>query len=456
MKSALTVLLFPSLLIGVFADGEKLSVMEGDSVTLQTGLTDLQKDDEIRWRFGQEESLLAEINSTSDERFRNTHLDQTGSLTIRNITAEQSGLYEVEIIRTRSRYTVHRSFNVTVRDDVESVSVLEGDTVTLLTGLKETERIKQILWKSGDQLIADLNSPVKETWSNVYLNRTTGDLTISNVRNNQYNYYEVEIHTTGMIFRRKYLVTDATVSVSLMTGDSVTLHTGFNIIPGKNAVLWTDNQDKSFTQSTNINDMTGDFTIRNIQQDQSGIYTVNIIKSRKTMVLLRNFHVNINGVFSNEKDGVKTVSVVTGESLTLHSNVDDTQSDVSKEWMFDHLSIAKTDGKSNTPSYSSDVRFKNKLDVDIKTGDLYIVRSSTEHTGLYQLKIINGTYTIQKSFSVCVSCLSPAAVARICVGVIAGVVAVAAVAAFLICRRRCKKPRTIKEEKGQRGRRWSY
>ncbi|XP_067271074.1 SLAM family member 5-like [Pseudorasbora parva] len=94
-------------LIGVF--GESVSVMEGDSVTLNTDLTEIQEDDDILWRYGAENSLIAEISraagvfSTYDDvpdgRFRDRlKLDhQTGSLTITNISTEHAGDYELKI-----------------------------------------------------------------------------------------------------------------------------------------------------------------------------------------------------------------------------------------------------------------------------------------------------------------------------------------------------------------------
>ncbi len=104
-----------------------VSVNVGDSVPLHTDLTYIQRDDVIRWRFGQQKSLVAEINIRAgifntfdgpDERFRDRlQLDhQTGSLIITNITTTDAGLYEAEISSTRSSYTIHhtQSFNVTV------------------------------------------------------------------------------------------------------------------------------------------------------------------------------------------------------------------------------------------------------------------------------------------------------------------------------------------------------
>uniref|UniRef100_A0A8C1X6J6 Ig-like domain-containing protein n=2 Tax=Cyprinus carpio TaxID=7962 RepID=A0A8C1X6J6_CYPCA len=93
-------------LIGVF--GESVSVMEGDSVTLNTNVTEIHEDDDVLWKFGAEKSLIAEISredqifstfNVPDGRFRDRlKLDhQTGSLTITNITTEHDGLYELQI-----------------------------------------------------------------------------------------------------------------------------------------------------------------------------------------------------------------------------------------------------------------------------------------------------------------------------------------------------------------------
>ncbi len=85
---------------------KSVSVMEGDSVTLQNDVTEVQRDDLIVWRFGDKGVLLAKIdvetNETSinvdDERFKGRlQLDQTGSLIITDTRTEHAGLYEVQI-----------------------------------------------------------------------------------------------------------------------------------------------------------------------------------------------------------------------------------------------------------------------------------------------------------------------------------------------------------------------
>ncbi len=88
--------------------GESVSVMEGDSVTLHTDVTEIHEDANILWNFGAEKSMIAEISrvyrifftsDVPDGRFRDRLKlnNQTGSLTITNITTKHAGLYEVQI-----------------------------------------------------------------------------------------------------------------------------------------------------------------------------------------------------------------------------------------------------------------------------------------------------------------------------------------------------------------------
>ncbi len=99
----------------MFADTELklVSVKEGDSVTLNSGLTEMMDDDLIQWMFRRENTLIAEINKRGDSmtvyddvldgRFRDRlKLDkQTGSLTITNTRPEHAGIYELQINQVR-------------------------------------------------------------------------------------------------------------------------------------------------------------------------------------------------------------------------------------------------------------------------------------------------------------------------------------------------------------------
>ncbi|XP_016428137.1 uncharacterized protein LOC107755755, partial [Sinocyclocheilus rhinocerous] len=110
---------------GVFADTdavESVSVLEGDSVTLDSGFTEIMDEDLILWRFGAENTVIVKINLIAgsmtvyddvlDGRFRNRlKLDhQTVSLTITNITTEHTELYKLQ------SNSLSKSFSLTVYD----------------------------------------------------------------------------------------------------------------------------------------------------------------------------------------------------------------------------------------------------------------------------------------------------------------------------------------------------
>ncbi|XDV24139.1 hypothetical protein PO909_028396, partial [Leuciscus waleckii] len=103
----MVVLLYLWHLVGVFGDTDAVkSKMEGESVTLNSDLTEMEDDDLILWRF--EKTLIALINvladsmtvydDVTDGRFRDRlKLDnQTGSLTIMNTRTEHAGVYKLQ------------------------------------------------------------------------------------------------------------------------------------------------------------------------------------------------------------------------------------------------------------------------------------------------------------------------------------------------------------------------
>ncbi|XP_073701051.1 uncharacterized protein [Garra rufa] len=96
--------------------------MEEDSVTLNCDDTDIEKRDQILWRFGYNNILIAKMNRQNNEsrfyddnadgRFRDRlKLEKTGSLTITNARTTDSGLYKVTSSRTETPLSV---FNLTV------------------------------------------------------------------------------------------------------------------------------------------------------------------------------------------------------------------------------------------------------------------------------------------------------------------------------------------------------
>ncbi|XP_059424641.1 uncharacterized protein LOC132159037 isoform X2 [Carassius carassius] len=100
---------------------QSISVMRGDSLTLHTDVTEVQRDDLILWTFGSKDNLIAEIHKQVVYMFDSKgHFkleEKTGSLTIRNIRTENCGLYELTVINLGR--TSYKRFNVTVIDTLE-------------------------------------------------------------------------------------------------------------------------------------------------------------------------------------------------------------------------------------------------------------------------------------------------------------------------------------------------
>ncbi|XDV24132.1 hypothetical protein PO909_028389 [Leuciscus waleckii] len=132
------------LLDGVFGDEVSVSVMEGDSVTLKTGVTKQQRD-KMLWYF--EDTRIALINghhNTSclydgeDGRFRD-RLDvdyETGSLTIRDIRSEHAGRYEAELIRSESsgkRQSLNRNRKCDSTKITRKISSTHDDTIKIFS-----------------------------------------------------------------------------------------------------------------------------------------------------------------------------------------------------------------------------------------------------------------------------------------------------------------------------------
>uniref|UniRef100_A0A673JHL7 Immunoglobulin domain-containing protein n=1 Tax=Sinocyclocheilus rhinocerous TaxID=307959 RepID=A0A673JHL7_9TELE len=200
------------------------SVLVGEFVTLQTGLTDTQNYDVLRWKFGPQHSTIAEVNikdgtvSTFDKTFTDRlQLDyRTGSLTITNTRTKDSGLYEINIIKSSS-YTIQKSYNVTISGEVKSLSVKEGDSVMLHTDT-EIQYDDSILWMFGDIVIVSgsmykakrhvsiYNGPDGIFRDRLKLDNQIGSLTITNTTTQHAGHYKLQITTSRHTVNRKFLV----------------------------------------------------------------------------------------------------------------------------------------------------------------------------------------------------------------------------------------------------------
>ncbi|XP_067271566.1 protein sidekick homolog isoform X2 [Pseudorasbora parva] len=229
----LFIYLFSMMLIflnhGVFGVGpDEVSVMEGDSVTLHTGVQTNQQED-IKWYFnsvrvaqisGDFSFICTDVQcNKGTERFRDRlKLDhQTGSLTIMNIRTEDSGQYKLKIMRSSS--DSEKIFNIAVigvsasgRDEVNKQ---EGESVTLDSGVIRT-LIDVITWYFYYNRIAEITGDPNKTCTDVQCNEgaerfrdrlkldhQTGSLTITDIRTEDSGEYKLQM----MIINSSFSIT---------------------------------------------------------------------------------------------------------------------------------------------------------------------------------------------------------------------------------------------------------
>ncbi|XP_042604879.1 uncharacterized protein LOC109105257 [Cyprinus carpio] len=252
-----------------------------------------------------------------------------------------------------------------------------------------------------------------------------------------------------------------TGSVSVMEGDSVTLHTDVSEINNDDTLLWVFGpKEYVISQITRKNDLTsffvtdderfrgrlqvdqkiGSLTIRNTRITHSGQYKLTISREKTTTKI---FSVTIFGVV-NETDGMKSVSVMEGDSVTLHTDAEIHTDDLIV-WRFGDKGIllAKLDVGTNESSLNdADERFKDRLQLN-QTGSLTIKKTRTEHTGLYEVQIRGSESSQRFLLSVTaapIQVLSPGAIAGITVAVLL------AVAVLIHCQCRISK---LKKQVGE-------
>uniref|UniRef100_A0A8C1RC92 Immunoglobulin domain-containing protein n=1 Tax=Cyprinus carpio TaxID=7962 RepID=A0A8C1RC92_CYPCA len=183
-----------------------------------------------------------------------------------------------------------------------------------------------------------------------------------------------------------------------------------------------------------MNQITGSLTIRNTRIKHSGQYKLTVSRKKTTT---KTFNVTVIGV-AGETGGVKSVSVMEGDSVTLQNDVTELQEDDLIVWRFGDKGIllAKIDVETNETSLNvADERFKDRLQLD-QTGSLLIKNTRTEHTGLYEVQI-RGSESSQR-FLLSVTALpdpglSPGVIVGIAAAVLLFLTAVVAVVVIYYC-----------------------
>ncbi|XP_016111829.1 uncharacterized protein [Sinocyclocheilus grahami] len=445
---------------------------EGDSATLHTGVTDSQKHDLILWTFGPKnpDSLIAELNMkvheitfSSDDIYRGRlHLEnQTGSLTIRDVRTTDAGVYQLQI--SNSKETLYKRFNIFVavpdpglsagyivliclcilllvaaalgvmcymlkyskkQKEKKTVSVKEGNSITLKTGAVEIQRDDEVVWMFGPQelVIAEIHKNasnisypnVEQFRDKLQLDHQTGDLTISDIRIPISGDYQLQITGSKATKAKRFKVIVREDTRKFTEGEYVRLQTGVTELQKDDELFWNfepknaiiakidgqtntstvyDVGDDGFRDRLELDDRTGDLTITNTRSTDSGVYELQIKSSNK--VSYKKFNVLV---------WLNNLKYTVGDSVTLQTGVTELRNDGRILWKFSDKDtfIAELNQATNqTKLYEGpDGRFRDRLQLNQRTGDLTIRNISRAHSDVYTLQITSGKKSICKRFMV--------------------------------------------------------
>ncbi|XP_067271590.1 pregnancy-specific glycoprotein 22-like [Pseudorasbora parva] len=206
--------------------------------------------------------------------------------------------------------------------------------------------------------------------------------------------------------------------VSVMEGDSVTLHTDvetnkqekikwyFNNlrvaqISGDLSKICTDVQcnegTERFRDRLKLDHQTGSLTITNTTTEDSGEYKLQILSSKSVSEKI--FSVTVHDVPGAEIDKTKTKSVKEGESVTLDPGELKNPKDL-LIWYFNGSRLAEITGDQSQICTDDQCkeRFRDRLKLDHQTGTLTVTHTTTEDSGVYELKIITNSSSIRRQF----------------------------------------------------------
>uniref|UniRef100_A0A672KGS5 Ig-like domain-containing protein n=1 Tax=Sinocyclocheilus grahami TaxID=75366 RepID=A0A672KGS5_SINGR len=220
---------------------KSVSVTEGDSVTLNTNVTEVQRDEQILWMFGPKETRIAELYKRSIDMFSSDvtfgdrlQLDSfTGSLTIRNLRSTDAGLYKRQI--RSDRENSDKTFDVTVYAHLPVPIITSnssncspsssGSSVSKCSLLCSVLNVSDVTlsWYKGNRLlssisVSDLSISLSLPLEVEYQEKNTYSCVLNNPISNQTRHLDISqlCHTCSEVSVRFYFVALISVCVLLL------------------------------------------------------------------------------------------------------------------------------------------------------------------------------------------------------------------------------------------------
>ncbi|XP_073717463.1 SLAM family member 5 isoform X1 [Misgurnus anguillicaudatus] len=376
-----------------------LSVTEGESVTLESAVNEIQRNDLILWTYG--DTRIAQMNKepgkislydVDDGRFRDKlHLNnQTGDLTITNIRTEHTGLYQLEI---HSSEVLSKTFKVTVSAPLP-VPVISRNTQSSSSSQRSSSskcvllcsvmnvRDVSLSWYKGNSLlssisVSDLNIRLSLPLEVEYQDTNTYRCVLNNTITNQTQHLNIN-HLCQ-------ITTSAPGSGNNMPAAVFILM--FALVVAAAGILYymaSRPTHKYETTGQELQNLFNGSVPRTADQPNDGLNTED--KADQSTAYF------------------KTVTVNEGESVTLHPCVIEDEDEIlwkfaeSKDNTIKSELIAKRTSTNNGHIICNNEKFKDRLQLNNLTGSLTITNITTEHSGYYKLLIPRKK--ISKIFSV--------------------------------------------------------
>ncbi|KAI4894154.1 hypothetical protein NFI96_010644, partial [Prochilodus magdalenae] len=337
-----------------------LQVQEGNTVTIDTGKTGLQSVPQILWFYGPENIKIVDSQITGGEiitdynrdRFRDRlQLDRNnGSLTIRNISREDSGVYKLQINKKEREV---RNFSVVVNgphdptysknqssqnhnssqctrliltfdhkapvskpsiiNQLENCSVSHREACSPLCTVENGKDVS-LSWYEEKGRISSITSTDSSEHLYLPLSITHLNSTYICVAANPVSNQTAQINITEFCHTNAGLLCVAGEFIRLqeLEGKTVTIHTGIIGVQSDARIMWfygpeninsnivdsrmnngtaeTDYYRDRFRGRLQLDRNSGSLTIRNISRNDSGVYMLEILTKRRE---LYNFSVNV-------------------------------------------------------------------------------------------------------------------------------------------------------------------
>ncbi|KAK2906652.1 hypothetical protein Q8A67_005637 [Cirrhinus molitorella] len=407
------VLFFATLLVDgviVYMDEiNSVSVMEGDSVTLYTNVTEIYKADLILWTFGPEITRIAQINRMAnkisyydalDGRFTDRlRLDkQSGSLTITNITAEHAGLYGFLQIIGGQEFSP-KKFNIIVSARLPAPVITRnssqcsslGSSISKCSLVCSVVNVSHVTlsWYKGNSLlssisVSDLSISLSLPLEVEYQDTNTYSCVLNNPISNQTQHLDISklCHTCsapGLPAGHIALVCFCALTVAAVVC----------------VIVYCCHQRRPKQAGH--------------QSESDGEEHIKLTNGERSLGLPGKGDIQTLDAFPlSSKDEIKSVLAMVGETVTLHSDVTEIQENELVRWKFadskahklaEFFVIAKWD-KTNKEEYlHNEEKFKERLRLEHNTGSLTITNITPEHYGHYKLHITSEGQKISKTFN---------------------------------------------------------